>query len=160
MALNCFLSQIYEGPLELVIVDNNDDGKTIEHLLPDDGKNKDVADIVTIKYIRSDRVPVGMLRNIGTSYASGDICITGDEDDWSSQDRIAAQVERLRVSGKAVTGWHNILFWKESENKGYKYFFEPGRKIHSPYACGTSQMYSKSWWEKHPFPETGTVAHF
>lgn len=154
VALECFLSQTYKGPLEIIVVDNNDDGKTIKHLLPLVDGGTEADDIITIEYVLCDRAPVGELRNIGTSYATGDICVTGDEDDWSSQERVAAQVERLRVSGKAVTGWHNLLFWNESENKGYKYFFEPGR-AHSPYACGTSQMYLKSWWEKHPFQETG-----
>jgi glycosyltransferase involved in cell wall biosynthesis len=155
VALECFLSQKYKGQLEIIVVDNNDGGKTVESLLPlVDGDAKE-ADIIAIKYLLCDREPVGALRNIGTSYASGDICVTGDEDDWSSPDRVAAQVERLRVSGKAVTGWHNLLFWNESEKTGYKYFFEPGRAVHSPYACGTSQAYLRSWWVKHPFQETG-----
>jgi glycosyltransferase involved in cell wall biosynthesis len=139
--------------MELIVVDNNDDSETVQHLLPLVDCN--VKDIITIEHIRCDRAPVGELRNIGTSFASGEICITGDEDDWSSPDRVAAQVERLRVSGKAVTGWHNILFWSEHQQQGYKYFFEPGRAIHSPYACGTSQAYLKSWWDKHPYQETG-----
>jgi glycosyltransferase involved in cell wall biosynthesis len=56
VAMSAFLAQTYEGELELVVVDNSD--KPIEDLLPDDDR---------IKYFRSDRLPVGALRNAGTS---------------------------------------------------------------------------------------------
>jgi hypothetical protein len=94
------------------------------------------------------------LRNFGTLFATGEICITWDEDDWSSANRVAEQVTRLVASGKAVTGWHNILYYDIATGDCFKYFFAPGR-THQPYACGTSQAYLKSWWSGHKFPSVG-----
>ncbi len=143
VALGSFLSQVYDD-LELVVLDNS--GESIEPLLPHDSR---------IKYFHCPRMPVGALRNLGTRYATGEICITWDEDDFSHPDRVKEQVKRLLASGKAVTGWHNIFYWDECTGKAYKYFYDPSGRNHPPYAMGTSQCYLKSWWEKHPFPETG-----
>jgi len=140
-AIECFFNQSYEGDLELVVVDNNDE--PIEEL----------AEVVFVKYVRSKRMSVGALRNLGTQHASGEICITWDEDDWSHPDRVAAQVSRLMASGKAVTGWHNILYWDGQQ--AFKYLYEPYGRNHPPYAMGTSQCYWKSWWEQHKFFESG-----
>jgi glycosyltransferase involved in cell wall biosynthesis len=142
VAIGCFLTQVYLGEMELVIVDNNDtpllDADEIE-ALPE-----------TFVYVRSKRMSVADLRNLGTQHATGDVCITWDEDDWSHPNRIAEQVRRLEESGKAVTGWHNILYYDAATGGTFKYFYSPNRP-HPPYAIGTSQCYLKSWWEKHPF---------
>ena len=68
VALGSFLSQVYDD-LELVVLDNS--GESIEPLLPHDSR---------IKYFHCPRMPVGALRNLGTRYATGEICITWDED--------------------------------------------------------------------------------
>jgi glycosyltransferase involved in cell wall biosynthesis len=150
-AIQCFFDQTYEGELELVIVDNNDGDIKFGVNAP---SNLDQSRVF-VKYIRSARKSVGALRNLGTQHATGEICITWDEDDWSHPDRIAQQVKRLQESGKAVTGWHNILYYDTRDGRTYKYFFESSGRNHPPYAMGTSQCYLKSWWKKHPFPETG-----
>jgi hypothetical protein len=144
VAMSAFLAQTYEGELELVVVDNSD--KPIEDLLPDDDR---------IKYFRSDRLPVGALRNAGTSYATGDICITIDEDDYSHPDRVAHQVGRLLTTGKSVTGFHALYYYDTSNGQTYKYWYELPPRNHIPYACGSSQCYTKAWWDKHKFPTTG-----
>jgi glycosyltransferase involved in cell wall biosynthesis len=138
------MNQTYENR-ELIVVDNNDDGDTIETLLPDDDR---------IKYYRCQRMPVGALRNLGTSYSSGDIICTWDCDDWYAATRIEEQVARLAESGKAVTGFDSVYFYDTSNGNTFRYFYEPGR-AHIPYACGSSQCYLKSWWENHKFPATG-----
>jgi glycosyltransferase involved in cell wall biosynthesis len=144
VALNSFLSQTYEGDLELIVLDNS--AEPIEHLLPTDER---------IKYHRCTRMPVGALRNLGTSYATGEVCISWDEDDWYADTRVEEQVTRLEETGKSVTGWHNVLYYDTSNSGTYKYFYEPTGRNHPPYACGTSQCYLKSWWEGHKFPDTG-----
>lgn len=144
VAMNAFLTQRYEGELELVVVDNSDE--PIEALLPDDER---------IKYVRCERMPVGALRNHGTSFATGDICVSIDEDDWSHHDRLAVQVQRLIDTGKAVTGFHSILYYAVVDGSTYRYWYETSGRNHPPYACGSSQMYTRAWWEKHPFPATG-----
>jgi glycosyltransferase involved in cell wall biosynthesis len=149
VAADAFLASTYEGEegvrglLELVILDNNE--IPIKDLIPDDPR---------VVYYHCDRMPVGSLRNLATSYATGDICVTVDEDDWSHPERVRDQVCRLIVTGKAVTGFHSIYFYDTSNGNTYKYWYEPGRN-HIPYACGSSQCYLKSWWENHKFPATG-----
>ncbi len=141
-ATKCFMDQMYEGELELVIVDNND-----TPLLPPNTMLEE-----RVKYVRSKRMSVGALRNLGTRHATGEICITWDEDDWSAPNRVAEQVAQLLVSGKAVVGWHNILYWDAVNKRAYKYLHAtPGLA----YAMGTSQCYRKDWWEQHPFAESG-----
>src|ERR1700688_3759653 len=97
-AINCFYDQDYAGPIELVIVDNNDVPLTWAESLPG------------VKYLRSPRMTVAALRNLGTENAAGEICISWDEDDWYAANRVTEQVKRLTASGKAVTGWHSILY--------------------------------------------------
>jgi hypothetical protein len=143
VAADAFLASTYEGELELVILDNNE--KPIEDLIPDDPR---------VKYFHCDRMPVGALRNLGTSYSTGDICITIDEDDWSGADRVTRQVARLQETGKSVTGFHSVYYYDMADGKTYKYWYEPNRP-HHPYACGSSQCYTKAWWEQHKFPMTG-----
>lgn len=150
LAIQCFLDQTYEGPLELVIVDNNEADIKF-------GVDAPVADErIAVTYLRAPRgKSVGFYRNLGTQAATGQICITWDEDDWYHPDRVAEQVKRLQESGKAVTGWHNIFYWNDATQETFQYLFErPGRN-HPPYAMGTSQCYLKSWWEKHKFVEDG-----
>ena len=144
VAVQCFMNQTYENR-ELIVVDNNDEGDTIETLLPDDDR---------IKYHRCQRMPVGALRNLGTSYSIGDAICTWDCDDWYAATRIEEQVARLAESGKAVTGFDSIYYFDVSNGNTFRYFYEPGR-AHIPYACGSSQCYLKSWWVNHKFPETG-----
>ncbi|MGO8691099.1 MAG: hypothetical protein ACLQLG_15875 [Thermoguttaceae bacterium] len=51
----------------------------------------------------------------------------------------------LQASGRQITGYNRILYWDEVNAKSYK-FIDP--KI---YACGASQCFWKTWWEKHPY---------
>ena len=139
LALSCFLSQDYQGSIEVIVLDNSKE--SIEHLLPIDSR---------IRYYRCERMKVGALRNLGNSYATGEVICNGDEDDWSHTSRITTQVERLCSTGKAVTGYHNILFFDTSDGRCWKYFFSSGTK-HPPYACGTSQCYTKTWWDQHQY---------
>jgi glycosyltransferase involved in cell wall biosynthesis len=143
VAADAFLASTYEGDLELIVLDNNE--SPIEDAIPDDPR---------VKYYHCDWMPVGALRNLGTSYATGDICVTIDEDDWSHPERVGEQVGRLIGTGKAVTGFHSIYYFDMGNGRTYKYWYEPNRN-HPPYACGSSQCYTKAWWTKHPFPETG-----
>ena len=146
LALGCFLGQDYEGTLEVIILDNSP--ASIECLLPSDPR---------VRYFRCERMSIGALRNLGASYATGDIIVNGDEDDWSHPNRIASQVNRLQTSGKAVTGFHNILFFSTDDNQCWKYYFiKPSSSYgvqaqHPPYACGTSQCYTRAWWQQHKY---------
>jgi glycosyltransferase involved in cell wall biosynthesis len=145
VAIKCFLDQTYEN-LELVVLDNNVEGQEIENLLPNDTR---------IKYSRCARAPLGKLRNDGNRIATGEIIVNWDADDWYAPNRIESQVKRLKDSGKAVTGWHTLNYYDTEGFGTYKYRYEARGNPHPPYSMGTSQCYLKSWWEKHPYPETG-----
>jgi glycosyltransferase involved in cell wall biosynthesis len=144
VAADAFLASTYDGEIELVILDNNE-SPLDPSLLPDDPR---------VKYYHCDRMPVGALRNLGTSYATGDIFVTIDEDDFSGPERVSKQVDRLLSTGNSVTGFHSIFYYDMSNGQTYKYWYEPNRP-HPPYACGSSQMYTRAWWMEHKFPETG-----
>lgn len=141
-AILCFMTQVFLGELELVIVDNND-----QPMLDAD----EIAGLPeNFVYVRSKRMPVGALRNEAIRHASGEVICIWDEDDWSSPSRVAEQVNRLKASGKAVTGWHNVLYYDVHTGGTYKF-----HGATQAYACGASQCFLKSWWEKHPYVETG-----
>ena len=148
LAIQCFLNQRYEGERELIIVDNNDAEISFGCEIPADESR------IAVQYFRCPRMSVGALRNFGTERATGEICISWDEDDFYSADRIAFQVNRLLETGKSVTGFHNLLYYDMRDGRAWKYFYEP-RGNHQPYAPGGSQCYLKSWWESHRFEETG-----
>jgi glycosyltransferase involved in cell wall biosynthesis len=149
-AIQCFLDQTYGGQLELVIVDNNEGEVKFGVNAPADLDQERVS----VKYVRAPRAPVGALRNTGIRHATGDVMCIWDEDDWSSKDRVAEQVKRLQESGKAATGWHNVLYFDEVTGGTFKYSYSPGR-AHEPYAMGASHCFLKSWWEKHSYVEQG-----
>jgi glycosyltransferase involved in cell wall biosynthesis len=152
-AFDCWRYQTYAGERELVVVDNNDVPWT-ETLGVSSDELAWLSNEMGIKYVRSKRMPVGGLRNLGTQHATGEICITWDEDDWYSPDRVAFQVGRLLETGMSVTGFHNLLYYDERDGQAWKYFFSPDRP-HHPYAPGGSQCYRKDWWERHKFEEIG-----
>jgi glycosyltransferase involved in cell wall biosynthesis len=143
LAIQCFFNQTHENR-ELVVLDNNRPGESIEHVVPDDRR---------ITYVRCEPMTIGTLRNLGASHATGDVVVNWDCDDWSHPDRVAFQVGRLQSSGKAVTGFHNILFYNTADAGTYKYSFSRGR-VHPPYACGTSQCYTREWWSGHQYRDT------
>jgi glycosyltransferase involved in cell wall biosynthesis len=142
-ATECFLDQDYEGEMELIVVDNNDDSYKPTGGLVDD----------RIKVIRTTRKPVGALRNEGIKAASGEVIVIFDEDDWHAPDRIATQVDRLIQSEKAVTGWHSVFYYDVLGGGTYRYNCHVGDV--GRYAVGASQCFWKTWWEKHPYVEQG-----
>jgi glycosyltransferase involved in cell wall biosynthesis len=94
---------------------------------------------------------IGVKRNLACEAASGDIICTWDDDDWSAPTRISDQVIRLLQSGKAVSGYHSMLFWDGT--RGFKY------KGASDYSLGTALCYRKDFWRKHPFIKEDKI-HF
>jgi glycosyltransferase involved in cell wall biosynthesis len=90
-----------------------------------------------------ERLTIGAKRNYATTFASGEIIAHWDDDDWSSPGRLAEQVAMLENSGKAVAGYHSMLF---TDGPNWWRFSH-----HQPYAIGTSLCYQKSFWQDHPF---------
>jgi glycosyltransferase involved in cell wall biosynthesis len=135
-AIRCFTQQTYT-PVELIIVDDSTEG---QNAIPADGR---------IRYIHLDkRTPTGTKRNIGAEAAEGDIIANLDDDDWSSPHRIEDEVQRLLKTGKAVTGYNASILYDEVTKGFYKI---PGGPPY--FASGSSQLYMRSWWDLHPYPD-------
>jgi hypothetical protein len=88
---------------------------------------------------------IGEKRNFGSGLAhDGDLIASWDDDDWSDVGRLGDQVARLQKSGKAVTGYHSMLF---TDGVGWWRY-----RGSADYALGTSLCYTKAWWDGHRFP--------
>lgn len=140
-AIECFLRQTYE-PRELVIVW---DGLDIADLVP-------VADLRIRSARSAEMQTIGLKRNQACEESFGDIIAHWDDDDHSEPLRLADQVARLAKSGKAVTGYHTMLFTDktpgdEAAASWWKYTGSAG------FVMGTSLCYRRDWWAAHKFPD-------
>lgn len=140
-AVDAFLAQSYPNK-ELVILQDEDD--------PSFGDDFKAADNVHICGI-FERWSIPKKRNECCRVSDGEIIVHWDSDDWSDSNRITEQVQRLEESGKAVTGYYGLLFHEEETGKAFKYSYK------SCWALGTSLCYLKSWWQRHPFPESKAI---
>lgn len=139
-AIRSFTEQTYENK-ELIILDEKED-PTFMFYRPEKGTRN-------IQYFRWDRPPLSIpaKRNVCAEFATGEIIVHWDSDDWSAPTRIEDQVKRLLKSEKQVTGYNAMLFYDVPRKRLFRY------RGHIPtYAVGTSLMYFRSWREKNPFP--------
>lgn len=134
-AIDCWLKQTYENR-ELVILDDGDE--PIEDLIPDDPR--------ILYIVEGKRRITGDKRNRVNSLAQGEIICHWDDDDWSASDRIAYQVAQLQKTGKAITGFSDLLFWDLAENCAKRF-----RSSVAGYVCGTTFCYTKEFWSVHRF---------
>ncbi len=68
-----------------------------------------------------------------------------DDDDYSAPERVADQIQRLRESGKAVTGYRSMRF-----TNGREWWLYTGTP---DYALGTSLCFRRDWWQSHRFTD-------
>lgn len=138
-ALACFESQIYRDK-ELVILDDGAD--PIGDLIPAHP---------SLRYVHFPRegqgIPIGAKRNMLLAVARGTVICHWDDDDWSAPERIERQVALLESSGKAVGGFHSLLFYDETAGRAWKYIYGC-----PSYAAGTSLCYRREFWAEHWFP--------
>jgi len=135
-AIDCFLKQTYEEK-ELIIVDDGED--KVRDLIPKDPR---------IRYIQMPmHLTTGCKRNLCNAECRGDIIIHFDDDDWSDTDRIVNQGRRLLSSGKAITGYKNMLYWDVDYRKALYY-----KGCIDNYVVGCSLCYLKEYWLHHQFP--------
>ncbi len=94
---------------------------------------------------------VGKLRNMLIDAAvdkSFDIIAHFDQDDWSAPTRLAEQVAFMQRNGAQVVGYGDMPFYDIDRDKVLFYDSRNPR-----YALGTSLLYRREVWEKHPFPD-------
>lgn len=138
-ALRCFHAQTYTNK-ELVILDDGDCPSFPEERAWPEG----------VRYYRESeriRYSIPEKRNKVCSLAQGEIIFHLDDDDWSAPMRMTEQVKLLEESGKAMAGYHTVLFYNEATKEAFRYF------NHSQYILGTSLVFLKSFWEAFHFPE-------
>jgi glycosyltransferase involved in cell wall biosynthesis len=148
-AIDCFLSQDYEGGAELIIVADSDPETVSLHCEPCHPM-RDGSKMSVIACAGS----IGAKRNAGCAAANGELILHLDDDDHSSSGRLSDQARCLLDTGKSVTGYHSMRFtdgsrwWKNSN---------PPR-----WAFDTSLCYKKAFWQAHRFDEIndGLEANF
>ena len=91
------------------------------------------------------RLSIGRKRNLCCEYASGEIVIHHDDDDWSGPNRYADQSQRLIDHPKMVmTGYDRMVFANRDTRQAWMYRRGSG-------CCGTSMTYWRHWWQSHRF---------
>jgi len=146
-AVECFERQTYEHK-ELLVYETG---------LPMFGRPK--SDPRIAYYLDEDEpteTRVGVLRNRANTLACistaisppPDIFAHWDSDDWSHPYRLAEQVNHLLTSKADCVGYNDMLFWHNPPGHAYLYEYWP---LTNNVALGTSLMYWRRAWEKHPF---------
>jgi hypothetical protein len=135
-ALQGFFAQRWDGPKHLVIIDDFD-----EPSFPDG-----LPDCSATYCWLNDRLTIGAKRNLAVSVAEDGYIIHIDSDDWSDPTRAETQRKLMEESGRAVTGFHTLLFFDETTRKVYR-LNGPAQKC----AFGSTLMYRRDWWNAHPF---------
>jgi glycosyltransferase involved in cell wall biosynthesis len=130
-AIRCYQLQRHQSKELLIIAD----GADVSDLIPSDP---------TIRLVHiAEGLEIGGKRNFGCSRAAGEVIAHWDDDDWSDPGRMQDQLDRLRESGKAVTGYSAMRF-----TDGLQWWQYRGE--HN-YALGTSLCYRRDWWANHRF---------
>lgn len=135
-AIKSFEKQNYANK-ELIIIDDGSDA--IDDLIP--GKDY-------IKYHRLvSKITIGEKRNIACSYATGEIIVHFDDDDWYCSSWISKIVEKL-CNEVDVTGLSSLYFKSDDLQQAWIYTYPVNGK---PWVHGATFGYWKHVWEKHPF---------
>jgi glycosyltransferase involved in cell wall biosynthesis len=113
---------------------------------------EDVSDLFVgvpnVTYIpRDEHESLGRKRNLGCEFASGEFIAHWDDDDWSGPGRLTDQINRMLESGKSVSGYNRLNFWDVNIHRACQYIGDKN------YACDSSLVYRKDYWEKNKFKE-------
>jgi glycosyltransferase involved in cell wall biosynthesis len=139
LAIQNFLQQDYPNR-ELVILDDGKD--SVADLLPPDER---------VKYTRMPhRQTVGAKRNQCIRASQGDLIVHWDDDDWVAPHRIRYQVEAMQREGAEVCGLRQMLFHDLSTSKTWLYTYPPNLRT---WLVGGSLLYTRSFWQRSPFPD-------
>lgn len=101
------------------------------------------------KYFKGNRIPLGMKRNIAVQFASHDIIIHIDDDDYYPPDSLITRVNALKNND--CVGCSTIACFHI--NKMISLIYQPEDKITTSakrISCATL-AYKKSFWEKQKF---------
>lgn len=105
---------------------------------------------IVLRWTPENLESAGEARNHVNVQAHGQIIIHWDDDDWYAPERIADEVGFLISSGKQVVGYHDMLYFRESDKNFFRYRYQ--RSTNMPhYATGTSQCYWRDYWRRNQF---------
>ena len=139
-AVDCFLKQTYPFRELLIMADSLDDAECV---LGPDGMVP--AGMPIEVYETAQKQTIGAERNMGCESAQGDLIAIWDDDDYSAPGRLVSQVEELRITSKAVTGYRAMKF---TDGSAWWQFSYPRGLV-----LGTSLLFTRDWWLKHRFSE-------
>lgn len=160
-ALDSFGKQDYPQKELLIIADEFENVRQVSHLL---GFGSEVSfnlqhehkSALTIRggegretryslVVANRSMNVGQKTNLGCSWGLGELIAVWDDDDYSSPGRLSQQVAELQATSKAVTGYREMKF---TDGASWWQFRYPRGLV-----LGTSLLFTKAWWKKHPFLE-------
>jgi len=117
----------FKGLIETVMAQTYPKDK-IEWIIVDDGTDKIedlVKDIPFVKYIYTEKMPLGRKRNFMHDQCSfkndNDIIIYFDDDDYYPKERISHAVEKLMSSNALCAGSSEIHIWFNTLDKMYRF---------------------------------------
>lgn len=135
-AVELFLAQDYPDK-EMIIIDSDDNRSEQEYAGPE------------IFYYPVGRASIGQKRNIGCNFASGQIIVHMDDDDYYCPRYISRMVEYLIGSGADLTGLRSAYFY-QPHSRLWQYTYPENAQ---PYVIGASMVYWRKTWERAPFPD-------
>ena len=147
-AVESFLQQTY-ADRELVVV--NDNPHFPKDWLPHDRR---------IREIRTEKAPLGALRNLGLKSARGVWVVQWDDDDWSHPHRLAHQFKLTEQAGVSAS----VLLWQvrysfvNDTAVAFKYDARkgiPGTILHrrNPARYEPVSRHEDSWFRERHFPD-------
>ncbi|HEV3412131.1 MAG TPA: CmcI family methyltransferase [Puia sp.] len=138
-AIRYFQRQEYQNK-ELIIIDDGTD--CVEDLLPEDTR---------IRYYRLGRkISLGAKLNMACDYASYDIIVNWDDDDWYAPHRLKYQVETLRNRAIDICGINNLLYYDLRSHRAFNYIYPLNQRV---WLLGSSLCFNRSFWELHHFED-------
>jgi glycosyltransferase involved in cell wall biosynthesis len=163
-AFGCFCNQTYPNREFLIVADSIEDvpplivedleeysQQRLPYLIDPHFHPRQVhySSISGSLLVPSAKLNIGQKRNLGCESAQGELIAVWDDDDFSDPRRLWQQIQDLYQGEskpmKSVTGYSSMKF---TDGKDWWQFSYP-----EGFVFGTSLMFRKAWWTKHPFKE-------
>lgn len=116
------------------------------------GKKKKVRALLNLhrNWFHKGRIPLGMKRNLCATYATGDIIVHMDDDDYYPPQSVRTRVEAVLESKSGVCGCSTLNNYYPKKFISFGSRPEESKPIERRFICG-SIAYKKSFWESQKF---------
>lgn len=168
LALRCFGAQNYDGPAELVVIDDGADPvgdlvgpstNAAQHEYTNAGSRKPEAGgyARVVRYVHlHGRSSIGAKFNFGIRMARGDVLALWADDDWHGPDRLRVQVDALLASGARMCGSDQVVFADLRSGEAWRYEYIPRQRTQF-YLVGGTMMFRRSFWNERPFEDRSSA---